>query len=74
VLPHIGINPQLFTTIHYVPLTSDATKIDKMIEGSDLGCSLKVSMTNMNIKHPASDNDVCFAVRPNLVKFSDLQF
>ena len=73
VLPHIGINPQLFTAIHYSSASGDAAKIDKMIKRSDLCCCFKVSMANMDIKHPASNKDVCFAVRPNLVKFSDLQ-
>tara|TARA_B100001094_G_scaffold308846_1_gene341932 strand:+ start:447 stop:671 length:225 start_codon:yes stop_codon:yes gene_type:complete len=74
VLPHVGINNQFLASIHYSPFTSITAKIDKMVKRSDLGCSLKMSMANMDIKHPATDNDVCFAVRPNLVKFPDLQF
>jgi hypothetical protein len=74
VLPHVRINDKFLAPIHYPPSPAPTAKIDKMVERSDLRCCLKVPMSNVNIKYPALDNDVCFAVRPNLVKFSDHQF
>jgi hypothetical protein len=75
VLPDVRISLQLLSAIVYharaLPILA---KIDEMIKRSNFGITLKMSVTKVNIKTVMPDSDVCFPVRPNLIKFSDLKF